>query len=82
MEIETKVLLFGGLKKFFSADYRLSLGEEATGDFIIQYFKKLNPEADTVLDACQLAVDGSVVSKQQMIGKAREVALLPPFSGG
>jgi len=79
---ELKILVFGGLKAYFPPEQRLEVDEKMTIAEIIAQLPDQSPEAAKLIDKCALAVDGRLVQKDSCIGKAAELAILPPFSGG
>jgi molybdopterin converting factor small subunit len=80
--MKTKILLFGGFKTYFDAEYELALDEDATGESLIKYFLALEPEAGALFRVCSLALNGELVAKDARLNNAKEIVFLPPFSGG
>ena len=73
-----KIIFFGSLTEI--AGESIVLGEVVDTDDLVKALHKNYPKlADT---RYAIAVDKKVISKNTILHKNSEVALLPPFSGG
>jgi molybdopterin converting factor small subunit len=81
--IDYTILLFGGLKQYYAGQYQMQLPAGATGQAVIDQLLAINPEGAGLLSHCIMAVDAVRASKDEVLNESgREIAFLPPFSGG
>ena len=82
----TKLLFFGALKDLAGAAERLVDLPAAvtTGDALIDWIAEGDAALKEALKrpGVRLCIDQTIASDDAAIGDAREIAFLPPFSGG
>lgn len=78
-----RVLLFGVLKDLFpQAAGSLQLPAGATVVTLLDHFRALSPQQDSLWGSLAVAVNQQYASPAQPLADGDEVALLPPVSGG
>lgn len=77
-----KLILFGALKKYYQHEYAIEFPPVATGNDVVDFLERLDPEGGPLLRLCRFSIDRTFVELGRPIGQAQEIALLPPFSGG
>ncbi len=80
-----KILFFGRLREVAGAAEReLDVAPALTGVDLIAQLGEAEPElADALADpSVRLVVDHSYAAMSAPLGRAREIAFLPPLSGG
>jgi molybdopterin converting factor small subunit len=82
METQIQITCFAGLRKFFAPQMEVQLKLPASYQSVIQKLKKLNPEANEILDNCRIAVNEKFVPHTQIKTSDEPVYLIPPSSGG
>ena len=82
MKYQLKIVVFGGLKAYFTPEMSLEVDEESTIGELLVRLETSQPTSCNLLSVCVVAIDGTVFPKEHKIGKALEMAILPPFSGG
>jgi molybdopterin converting factor small subunit len=77
------VLLFAGVREMAHAD-RLSveLSEGATYADLLRALVDEAPVARVAIQSSRLAADGAFVDMGSVVSNGREIALIPPVSGG
>lgn len=80
--IEIKVHVFASLSDFFPRQFVHSSNQPATIAQVIEELKKEKPNAASVLDISQVAVDATMVDRDHLLQAGENLFLLPPYSGG
>ena len=82
METTIQITCFAGLRKFFAPQMQVQLELPAPYQSLIQELKKLNPDANEILDNCRIAVNEKFVQHTEVKITDEPVFLIPPSSGG
>ena len=77
------VLLFAGLREAARAEsLEVSLPERATVRDLVDRLAQEHPALAGILSQCRVAVDEEFVGEDHPLKGAREIAVIPPVSGG
>ncbi len=81
MQIE--VLMFAAAREAAGSDkIQLEVVDGATAGDVMRAIGHRLPEIAPLLPACRLAIDNQYVSADAGLASGREIALIPPVSGG
>jgi molybdopterin converting factor subunit 1 len=81
--MEVRVKLFAGVRDAFGRpELTVTLAEDATAADLLRHLRDAEPDADSLLFACRVAVDHEFVSSASALPAGAEVAVIPPVSGG
>lgn len=82
MRNQLRIVVFGGLKAYFESEMLIEADEETTVSELLHILESSHPKSSNLISVCAIALDGTICSRDQKIGKTIEMAILPPFSGG
>lgn len=84
--MQTRILFFGALKDAAGVGERIETlpSSVKTPNMVIEFLAADNPHLLEVLQApsIRIAVDQEIKQRDSTIGAPREIAFMPPFSGG
>ncbi len=81
--MQINVLLFASLRDAAGGDViEIEVPEFATAADVLSELKDRVPESATLLSSCRVALDCRYVSNATSIAGAKEIAIIPPVSGG
>lgn len=74
--------LYAILKEYFPAKIILLENSVDDIDALKKHLLILNPDSQSILDACRFAVNNKIVQLDQSLKATDEISVIPPSSGG
>jgi molybdopterin converting factor small subunit len=81
--MQIQVLMFAAAREAAQSDSLcLEVTDGACAKDVLDAIATNLPSISALVPSCRLAIDGEYVSPKTMIDPSRELALIPPVSGG
>ena len=81
MKTKIQIICYAGLQMFFAQCVQIEIQLPGPYNTIIQELKKINPEANEVLDRSRIAANKRFVSLNELKTTSEPVYLVPPADG-
>lgn len=81
--VSLNVLLFAAARDYIGSEFvAIDVPDDATAGDVLNKLSELSPFMAELVPYCRLAIDERYAEASASIQGAREVALIPPVSGG
>ncbi|GAA4473447.1 MoaD/ThiS family protein [Novipirellula rosea] len=81
--MQREILLFAAIRDAADTDSLLiDVASDATAADVLREVAQRVPSTQTLLASCRVALDNRYVPNTQPLGAAKEIAIIPPVSGG
>ncbi|WP_040763443.1 MoaD/ThiS family protein [Novipirellula maiorica] len=81
--MQREILLFAAIRDAAGTDsIVMELTSDATAADVLGELAQRVPSVQTLVPSCRVALDNRYVANTQPLGAAKEIAIIPPVSGG
>ena len=81
--MQREILLFAAIRDAAETDsVIIDMPSDATADDVLREIAERVPSTQSLLASCRVALDNRYVANTQLLGAAKEIAIIPPVSGG